>query len=701
MSSSILLLLILSTSLLVTYLSAPLASASTQPTGLVFRTWGGDKSDIGTGIAVDSSGNSYITGYTYSFGLPSSYSIPSLNLLKYGPGGILLWQRTWSGGVNLPTEGFGVAIDSSNESNIYVTGYTFAETTNLEYIILAKFDSSGSLLWAKSWGGNGSSYGKGVALDSSGNIYVTGYTSIPGGPTVILLKVSSAGSLIWQKTWRGQGGEYDSGDGIAVGLSGEVYVTGAACGSGSCAVPDEVLLLKFNSTGSLIWQKTWGGVTVGYGGGVALDSTGNIYVTGQTYVYNSGYHNVLILKFDSSGGLIWQETWGQGTTDDGGTGVALDSRGDIYLAGTVSGFHGYGNPNIMLLKLNSFGGLVSQNYWPGNNPDITSGIALDTSGNEFVTGAVADDLTNKPTPLNGTIGSPRGTPSNPSSTVGTPTISLGTPGGTLQVPAGAQSFPGGGDDEFLLEYGNGVLPSISFETNTGSGGITFNATEYTNGQSGNYSYAGFWASATPPAGYVFINWTETGGVVVESLTSYFTRVSITGSGFLRANFATTPGPPINLIATPGADNISLTWSAPSSDGGVPITSYQIFRVTPTGYTSLIRTWTGANSFTDTGLTPGITYHYYLKAVNGVGSSNQSSEVSGVPIAPRSPRAPGLPTIFTLSAALILIETTTVILGIVVVMAILLAIRRKRELVGNLPQTRNLFSTQRSHTMMIG
>ena len=133
---------------------------------------------------------------------------------------------------------------------------------------------------------------------------------------------------------------------------------------------------------------------------------------------------------------------------------------------------------------------------------------------------------------------------------------------------------------------------------------------------------------------------------VTSGTTYFYKIKAVnnvGQSNLSieasASSITTPGQPTNLIATPGVNNITLTWSSPSSNGGAPITSYRIYRGTTVGSEAYLAFTTGTN-YNDTGLTPGTTYYYYVVAVNSAGPGAQSPEVSAAPLAPAtSPSTP--------------------------------------------------------------
>ncbi len=444
-----LLLLILLPSLLLLPLFTLPASA-TIPALLLQKTWGGSNADIGRGVAAGSTGNIYVTGETTSFS-PGFHS--SISLLKYDTTGALFWQKIWSGSASENDIGYGVVADVSG--NIYVTGYTQILIPSPPQILasdvlLLKFDSSGNLLWQRTWGGSNDDAGYSVAVDSSGNIYVTGYTWSfgAGGSDVLLLKFDPHGSLLWQKTWGGSNA--DIGRSVAVDSSGNIYVTGYTNSFG--AGGNDVLLLKFDSSGSLLWQLTWGGSSTDAGYGVAVDASGNVYVTGYTNSTGAGGNDVLLLKFDSAGSLLlpWQKTWG-GSSDDEGFGVAVDSSGNVYVTGYTFSF-GAGIYDVLLLKFDSSGSLLWQKTWGGSSNDVGYGVAVDFSGNALVAGSVSEAPPYTPGTPSGTLGTPIVTPGVPRFILGIPTFMLGTPAGMVQTPPGSQSYAGG-YDQFLIKCG--------------------------------------------------------------------------------------------------------------------------------------------------------------------------------------------------------------------------------------------------------
>jgi len=518
--------ILLSTILLLPFFTSPVAS---QPAILIQRTWGGGSNDVGNSVTVDSSGNTYVTGRTFSFGAGSpTYS--DVILIKYDASNNLVWQKTW-GGSSTYEAGQGVAVDASGNS--YVTGLNGTGVPGSANIIILKFDSTGLLLWQKTWGTSSEDQTGGVALDSTGNVYVAGYASSgAGGQDFVLLKFDSSGGLLWQKTWGGP--SEDRSWSVAVDSSGSIYATGGTASFG--AGGRDVVLLKFDSSGTLLWHRMWGGTGADDGLGTAVDSSGNIYVTGSTSSFGAGGADTVLLKFDPTGGLLWQRTWG-GSGADYGQSVSVASSGSVYVTGSTDSF-GAGLVDTVLLRFDSSGALVWQKVWGGINNDYGLGVAVGLAGSAVVTGYVSET---QPYAL----GSPTTTPNSPtfsagptgSGAPGTPAFAASSPAHTPGTPSGSQSYSGG-SDFFLFEYGD--LPRVTFQTSPGVGSIIFSGVTYTNGQSGNYTSGEFTATAIVPSGHVFASWTASGGITVGSTTSNPTTVTVTGTGTLTANFTPSP-----------------------------------------------------------------------------------------------------------------------------------------------------------------
>jgi uncharacterized delta-60 repeat protein len=241
-------------------------------------------------ITLDSSNNLYVCGY-------STISASSnMQIAKYNSSGTLQWQQRISG--PLSSFAFGIAVDSS--SNVYVTG------TADNNILILKYNSSGSLQWQRSIASAGDSSGRGAVVDSSGNIYICGYVYISFNLyELVLLRYNSAGTFQWQKSLGSSANEY--GLSIAIDSSDNIYISGYVETSPGSTVFN-CLIAKYDTSPNLQWQRTLSSSGSDYGFAITVDNSNNIYVCGASNV--SGTNDFLIAKLPDDGSLTGTYTVG-------------------------------------------------------------------------------------------------------------------------------------------------------------------------------------------------------------------------------------------------------------------------------------------------------------------------------------------------------------------------------------------------------
>ena len=239
--------------------------------------------------------------------------------------------------------------------------------------------------WAHTWGGSGSDSITSVATDASGNVYAAGATSSfgAGGNDLLLLKYDSQGNLLWRRTWGGSGDEGASG--VGLDSAGNVYVVGSTDSFGAGWY--DALILKFDASGNLIWSRTWGGGGYDAGYDVAFDASGNVYVAAESYSLGN---RAVLLKFDSNGNLLNSHAWKGPATYDSGYSVDVDKNGNVVLAGVSWDYSVYPNHNsILVVKFDNQGNLLWNRNLVSGAEDEASGakiVRFDGSGNIFIAG---------------------------------------------------------------------------------------------------------------------------------------------------------------------------------------------------------------------------------------------------------------------------------------------------------------------------
>ena len=391
---------------------------------LAYSTALGGSLDTIAGVAVDASGNAYVTGQTYAYGFPTT------------PGAFQ------------PTNG----------------GYNDA--------FVSKLNAAGSaLVYSTYLGGNGGDWGNAIAVDGLGNAFVTGGTSSSNFPTTpgalqttptfrgggydaFLTKLNVTGSALVYSTYLG--GYVDSGNGIAVDASGNAYVTGGT----ACIFPttpgafqttclsggdNSAFVSKLNAAGSAFVYSTYigGSDNAGAtgGNGIAVDASGNAYVAGETYSSNFpttpgafqttpfqfGAGHAFVSKLNAAGSALVYSTYLSGNFVDSASGIAVDASGNAYIAGMTGSSNFPTTPgafqttllgpygNAFVTKLSATGSeLVYSTYLGGSDcpgdhvagcGDGGTGVAVDASGNAYVTGAThSSDFPTTPGALQATYG---------------------------------------------------------------------------------------------------------------------------------------------------------------------------------------------------------------------------------------------------------------------------------------------------------
>ena len=366
--------------------------------------------DYANGVATDSSGNVYVTGGTKG-GLDGNTSAGNTDLfvVKYNSSGTKQWtKQLGSSGLDSAN---GITIDSSG--NVYVTGVTFGgldwnTSAGANDLFVVKYNSNGTKEWTKQLGSASSDYANGVATDSSGNVYVAGVTyggldgnSNQDNADLFVVKYNSSGTKQWTKQYGT--GEYDEARGVATDSSGNVYVVGGTKGNLngiSNSGRTDAFVIKFNSSDTKQWTKKLGTWQNDLANGVATDSSGNFYVTGFTYQdmdgnTSAGNADLFVAKYNSSGTKQWTKQLGT-SKHDRARGVVTDSSGNVYVTGdTYGGLDGNTNAgynDLFVVKYNSSGTKQWTKQLGTSSTDLANGVATDPSGNVYVTGGTYGGL---------------------------------------------------------------------------------------------------------------------------------------------------------------------------------------------------------------------------------------------------------------------------------------------------------------------
>ncbi|WP_288087035.1 SBBP repeat-containing protein, partial [Microcystis sp. LE19-41.2A] len=275
--------------------------------------------DSATGVSSDGSGNVYVSGYTDG-SFPSYTNLGSYDafVAKYDTSGNPVWVKQFSTSSHDYAEG----ISSDSNGNVYVSGKTFGSFlgyTNLGLYdaFVAKYDGNGNQLWLRQFGTSGDDEITGISSDSSNNVYVTGSTKggLPGYSNLgsydaFVAKYDGNGNQLWLRQFGTSGN--DEITGISRDIDNNVYVTGYTTGSlpgNISAGGSDAFVAKYNANGTLNWVRQFGTSAADSANGIRIDSSGNVYVTGDTSGglpgnSNSGSSDAFVVGFDSDGNIL-------------------------------------------------------------------------------------------------------------------------------------------------------------------------------------------------------------------------------------------------------------------------------------------------------------------------------------------------------------------------------------------------------------
>jgi len=209
-----------------------------------------------------------------------------------------------------------------------------------------------------------------IAVDSSGNIYVTGASSNDTSSEALTIKYDTNGNELWVKRFMG------SAAAIVVDSAGNVYVAGTS--------NNDYLTIKYDTNGNELWGKRYTGYLMGSASALAVDSSGNVYVTGYVmgYSFNRYYNeDCITIKYDSNGNEIWVKSYDNNGFRDFASAIAIDSYGNIYVDGNTTG-------DYLTIKYDANGNLLWAKTYTSNadSSDVVSALFVDSSDNVIVTG---------------------------------------------------------------------------------------------------------------------------------------------------------------------------------------------------------------------------------------------------------------------------------------------------------------------------
>lgn len=307
------------------------------------QTYGGTDSEWSKSVLEVSGGGFAITGHTESFGAGSF----DVWVLWTSADGNLLWNSTYGGLLG----DLGYSMVEVSTGGFAITGNTENFGASLSDLWLLRIDTAGNILWNRTYGGSSLEAGLSVIEVSTGGFAITGWTTSfgAGGADILLVRMDANGNLLWSRTYGGPNDEY--GYSIVELSTGGFAITGDTNSFGAGA--SDVWLLRTNADGNLLWNRTYGGLSGDRGRSVLEVSGGGFAIAGDTGSFGAGNYDVWYLQTDSDGNLLWNQTFGGAEIDWGFSMVGVSTGGFAILGGTYS--FGAGMEDVWLIRVNVLG----------------------------------------------------------------------------------------------------------------------------------------------------------------------------------------------------------------------------------------------------------------------------------------------------------------------------------------------------------
>ena len=386
--------------------SSLLSAQSESPTDTILVQWVREITstpmsgvDVPNDVVVDGQGNLFVTGKSEGQGTGYDYLT-----VKYNSTGVALWTARYDGpyhGFDIPNA---IAVDAAG--NVYVTGMSIGSDSTFNDFATIKYSYSGVTQWVARYNGprNETDAASDIAVDQSGNVFVTGFQSGPYAHDYATIKYSPEGYEQWVATYDDGPAHFE--EAIALGLDddGNVYVTGTIGSNDSF----DWATIKYDGAGNQLWIATYDVTdpSMETPAAIAVDGDGTIIIVGSvTYEGGGGGSGIATVKYSSDGSIIWAETFpgvppsGESNTIALAKGISLDENGNVYVTGTIGAYPSYylAGDSLVTIKYSATGVL----QWAAYHDDRTSGavtsggIAVDQNENVLVTGThgyLADPL---------------------------------------------------------------------------------------------------------------------------------------------------------------------------------------------------------------------------------------------------------------------------------------------------------------------
>jgi hypothetical protein len=338
------------------------------------KTIGGTQDEVANSVQQTADGGYVIVGHTKTFGVGDN----DVYLIKTNANGDTLWTRTFG---DLGNDQ-GKSVQQTADGGYIITGLSSSFGAGDIDVFIIKADSNGNTVWTKTFGGSLMDFGYCVSELADGSFVIAGETRSFGAGLgdVYLIKLSSAGDSLWTKTYGGP--DADWANSIASCMDGGVIMAGTTKSFG--AGDFDVYLVKTDSSGSLLWSKTYGRTNTDVGVSVSQTADSGFIITGNTRSFGAGGTDVYLVKTDSAGDTLWTRAYG-GTSFDYGTSVQQTADRGYIIAGYTQSFFASGS-DVYLIKTDSSGAIAWSRTYSGTTTELSYAVQQTADGGYVIAG---------------------------------------------------------------------------------------------------------------------------------------------------------------------------------------------------------------------------------------------------------------------------------------------------------------------------
>jgi hypothetical protein len=342
------------------------------------RTYGGPEFEWGSSIQVLGDGGYIIAGSTESYGAGEV----DFYLLRTDSEGNMLWNKTYGG----PGLELGRSVQVLGDGGYIIVGSTYSFNASTD-VLLVRTDPDGNMLWYKTYGGPGTDSANSVQVLEDGGLIIAGNTvTLNASYDALLVRVDPEGNMLWNRTYGGL--KEDHIDSLYETHDGGYIMTGYSMEIG--VFKYELLLVRTDSQGRLLWNKTIGGSKSYRGISVQETSDGSYIICGHVDpIRTIGYSDVYLLKTDSEGNMLWNKTHG-GPRGDVGSSALMTGDGGYIIVSSSNSFSAWDDMDVYLVKTDSEGNMLwNKTYGRGDEANFGHSVKETGDGGYIIVGEMA------------------------------------------------------------------------------------------------------------------------------------------------------------------------------------------------------------------------------------------------------------------------------------------------------------------------